>query len=320
MVIRYMKRQALRIGNYFNGKVQLRDNRLPGFTIVELIVVIAVIGILAAISVVTYNGLQVKAAKSTILTTLGQIDTFMSIDEARGRSYPLSLDQVGGSGSFSPSEDLNYDYTSIGSSYCLAVSSKHYDTGTYSISSEELGIKEGDCSVYIASLGGGGTTPDPEPEPEPEPYPTATAASCFTFDSNTGTITDYSDDASCPKVVVIPKEINGNTVRIIGNRAFDTSYLTSVTIPDSVTSIGDYAFANNQLTSLTIPSSVKWIGNHAFQYNLLTSVTIPSSVMSVGDSAFANNNWIKCRIPSSALYYPITYTDGDIECEYVERY
>ena len=125
-----------------------RRSKRSGFTIVELIVVIVVIGILAAISVVAYNGMQVRAAKSTILTTLGQVDTFMNIDEARGRSYPLSLDQVGGSGSFSPSEDLNYDYTSICSSYCLAVSSKHYDAGTYSISSEELGIKEGDCSIY----------------------------------------------------------------------------------------------------------------------------------------------------------------------------
>ena len=80
-----------------------------------------------------------------------------------------------------------------------------------------------------------------------------------------------------------------NSVTSIGYRAFSASYgLTSVTIPNSVTSIGDNAFAwCSGLTSVTIGNSVTSIGENAFNdCDGLTSVTIPNSVKSIGGYAF----------------------------------
>lgn len=69
---------------------------------------------------------------------------------------------------------------------------------------------------------------------------------------------------------------------------FGNCNITSVTIPNSVSSIGTYAFYGcTNLTSVTIPSSVTVIDSYAFRGTGLTSVTIPRSVQTVSSNAFA---------------------------------
>ena len=93
--------------------------------------------------------------------------------------------------------------------------------------------------------------------------------------------------------VVIPEEIEisgyNRKVVSISDEAFkNCTDLTSVTIPNSVTSIGYCAFYRcTGLTSVTIPNSVTSIGDDAFgRCSNLTSVTIPNSVTSIGAHAF----------------------------------
>ena len=78
--------------------------------------------------------------------------------------------------------------------------------------------------------------------------------------------------------------------RGIADNAFSgCSGLTSIVIPDSVTSIGSSAFSGcSGLKSITIPDSVTSIGKYAFsRCSGLTSVTIPDSVTSIGWGAFS---------------------------------
>jgi hypothetical protein len=77
--------------------------------------------------------------------------------------------------------------------------------------------------------------------------------------------------------------------------------LTSVTIPNSVTSIGEYAFRSTGLTSVHIPDSVSYIGEGAFLFcSSLTDVNIPNSLTSIEGLTFATcTSLISINIPNS---------------------
>lgn len=127
-------------------------------------------------------------------------------------------------------------------------------------------------------------------------------------EDNTITITNCLPDAV---KINISKEIDGLPVTTIGENAFSgCGGLTSVTIPDSVTSIEDYAFSSCPLTSVIIPNSVTNLGIGVFSgcsdiktavigngvTNIseltfsgcggLTSITIPDGVTAIGGQAF----------------------------------
>ncbi len=68
----------------------------------------------------------------------------------------------------------------------------------------------------------------------------------------------------------------------------DFDYLTSVILPDGLTSIGDYAFYFlTELESVNIPSTVTSIGTRAFENaESLKSIIIPDGVTTIGSSVF----------------------------------
>ena len=140
-------------------------------------------------------------------------------------------------------------------------------------------VAAGTATITVTTVDGSFTATCTVTVTTPEEY--------FTFDSTTGTITGY--DIVGGLDVVISSTIGGVAVEHIGRDAFYGNGLTSVIIPDSVTSIGDCAFRFNLLTSVTIGNSVTSIGELAFADNLLTSVTLPDSVTSIGAYAFADN-------------------------------
>ena len=130
----------------------------------------------------------------------------------------------------------------------------------------------------------------------------------YTLSGTEATITGCSQTTGD---LTIPGTVNGYTVTSIGSFAFAWSSLTSLTIPESVTSIGwgmfytcysltdvtipegatvipSYMFAScTNLTNVTLPSTLTYIANVAFSgCSSLTSVNIPEGVTSIGEDAF----------------------------------
>ena len=123
----------------------------------------------------------------------------------------------------------------------------------------------------------------------------------FTPDNTAVIVNNYKCKGTAADVT-IPSCYKGKPVTAINNAAFPNSAVTSVTIPDSITSIPDAAFVNcSQLTNISIPNSVTYIGYSAFSScTSLKSITLPSSLSTIQSYAFYNCGNLKTiRIPVS---------------------
>ena len=107
------------------------------------------------------------------------------------------------------------------------------------------------------------------------------------------------------------------------------SKLTTVTIPNSVTSIGDGAFYQSGITSITIPDGISSIGKETFcECNRLSYIEIPTSVTNIGAWAFnscRNLSSIKClaSTPPTIGNYVFEGTNECaiyVPCETLEQY
>ncbi|MDB5165478.1 MAG: hypothetical protein JWM00_368 [Candidatus Saccharibacteria bacterium] len=89
-----------------------------GFTIVELLIVIVVIGILAAITIVAYNGIQQRARVSSVSSALNQAAKKIAVWQVDNPGVsPSSLSTAG----VSDTSDVAFQYsqTGGGTGYCI---------------------------------------------------------------------------------------------------------------------------------------------------------------------------------------------------------
>lgn len=82
-----------------------------GFTIVELLIVIVVIGILAAITIVAYNGIQQRAQVPTVQSDLEGVDKQLLLDQVNNGSFPTTLALANGGLGVKASSGTTYQYT-----------------------------------------------------------------------------------------------------------------------------------------------------------------------------------------------------------------
>ena len=124
-----------------------------GFTIVELLIVIVIIAILAAITVVVYNGVQARAVKTALQSDLRNAATKIDLAKAESGSYPTDSGQA--LALFTPSAGTDYQYTSDGSTYYLTIRSNKAGIPAYCKSSTNS-IVEGPCPGHSGPIADGG--------------------------------------------------------------------------------------------------------------------------------------------------------------------
>lgn len=88
--------------------------------------------------------------------------------------------------------------------------------------------------------------------------------------------------------VVVPAEIDGFTVDVIGISVFKGDTITSLTLPETVLELRSNAVAScENLTSVTLPQSLVVINGMNFSNcTALTEITIPAGVRYIGDTSF----------------------------------
>ncbi|MBC7868728.1 prepilin-type N-terminal cleavage/methylation domain-containing protein [Candidatus Saccharibacteria bacterium] len=113
-----------------------------GFTIVELLIVIVVIGILAAISIVAYTGIQTRAQAAAVTSALGQTNKKLALYLVDNGTYPPDLSTVGITNSGSTSYQYSVNNLAAPPTYCLTAT----NGGTsYKASSSVLIPNSGGC-------------------------------------------------------------------------------------------------------------------------------------------------------------------------------
>ncbi|NTW61560.1 prepilin-type N-terminal cleavage/methylation domain-containing protein [Candidatus Saccharibacteria bacterium] len=82
-----------------------------GFTIVELLVVIVIIGILATISIVSYAGISQRAIAASLISNLSDTAKQLNLYQITNGTYPNSLSQLNNGSGAQPSPNTNLSYS-----------------------------------------------------------------------------------------------------------------------------------------------------------------------------------------------------------------
>lgn len=116
-----------------------------GFTIVELLIVIVVIGILAAITITAFNGVQQRARDASAQSATTQVYKKIEVYRATNGTYPATLADIqisdGGSTTYS------YNVVDSGRSACVSAQT---GSSTYSMQNANTPLKGG-CGQVVAN-------------------------------------------------------------------------------------------------------------------------------------------------------------------------
>lgn len=274
----------------FNLKKKQPHKR--GFTLIELIVVMAVIAILVLLAAPKFLGYSDKTKTTQITSDIKVLETQIDEYVMKHDNFPDAFkDGVVGDGQL-------YDRTgkidAVPDNLKVVDGTFYPETklpGTFYTDPDGKVVYEDDKTEIIKG--------DSEGDKEP------VGVVCSTMEYDSPVLSTESDDRFLDNVVHVTVDYSYGISKSNNKQIIITKYLgseTDVIIPCringlNVVEIGSYllsgseygAFSAAELTSVTIPYGVVKIGREAFSYSKLTSLIIPDTVVEIGIESFYQN-------------------------------
>lgn len=255
-----------------------------GFTLIELIIVIAIISILSAIIFPQFSPYIEKARITADQTTVRTLNTITSMYRIENTSSDPFLDGTKNSSELievlsnegylvenveAQSKDATFDWVIEDERWYLS-----FPDSSYLINlSDGLGLS----GSLLGSWSGSQT------------YTGSSKDIVIPSLLNGVTITNIGQNAFRSTGLIAISFQDGSEIRQIHARAFYDNNLVSVEFPDTLQRIDLWSFRDNNLTEITLPNSVQTIEQRAFDGNDLNKITIGSNVTTIQDLAFGNH-------------------------------
>ena len=125
------------------------SGRKSGFTIVELLIVIVVIAILAAVILVGYRGVTGSALEVTMRTDLRNAADMLDLHHAKKWVYPGAMSEL--DETISPSGKNEFSYRGGGGAFCLSISNPDIEK-RFHIDETSSVLHDGDCPVFALTM------------------------------------------------------------------------------------------------------------------------------------------------------------------------
>lgn len=129
----------------------MKRSSLRGFTVVELLIVIVVIAILAAITIVAFNGIQKRAIVASIQSDLRNAATQLAVDREATGGYPGLTSQSNEGKGLKVSDGNVFQYSAQNTSYCISARNPKASDVVMNISSGTGTLSEGACPSDITA-------------------------------------------------------------------------------------------------------------------------------------------------------------------------